>query len=363
MKRRQFIQGASLGAVAAAASFPTPSLAQGVKELRMVTSWPKNYPGQGTAAVRFAERIAQATDGKITVKVYSAGELVPAFEVFDAVSNGTADLYHSADYYFQGKSKAFAFFTTVPYGLTVAEHNAWIYYGDGQKLWDELSGGFGIKPFIAGNTGVQMGGWFRKEMKTVDDFQGLKFRMPGIGGDVLKALGVTVVALPGGEIFPALQSGAIDGTEWVGPWNDLALGFYKVAKYYYWPGFHEPGATLSVGVNAKVWGGLSKSQQEVFRSVLSSENELLFAEFNARNGESLDTLLNKHNVQLKRFSDDILMKFGEAAGQVVAEVGNSDAQTKKVYDSFIGFRKGIMEWTKLSEQAFTGARALGFKYG
>ncbi len=363
MKRRQFIQGASLGAVAAAASFPTPSIAQGVKELRMVTSWPKGYPGQGTAAIRFAERVSQATDGKLTVKVFSAGELVPAFEVFDAVANGTADVYHSAEYYFQGKSKAFAFFTTVPFGLTVAEHNAWIYYGGGQQVWDELSGGFGIKPFIAGNTGVQMGGWYRKDINSIEDFNGLKFRMPGIGGQVLQKLGATVINLPAGELFQALQSGAIDGTEWVGPWNDLALGFFKVAKNYYWPGFHEPGATLSIGFNAKVWQDLPKSQQEALRSIMSSENELLFAEFNARNGEALDTLLNKHKVQLKRFSDEILKKLGEASGEVVAEVGNSDAQTKKVYDSFIGFRKGIMEWTKLSEQAFTGARGLNFKYG
>ena len=363
MKRRQFIRGASLGAVAAAASFPTPSIAQGVKELRMVTSWPKGYPGQGTAAIRLAERIGQATDGKVTVKVFAAGELVPAFEVFDAVSNGTADVYHSAEYYFQGKSKAFNFFSTVPFGLTAAEHNAWIYFGGGQKVWDELSGGFGIKPFLAGNTGVQMGGWYRKEINSPADFQGLKFRMPGLGGQALQKLGATVVALPGGEIFAALQSGAIDGTEWVGPWNDLAFGFFKVAKHYYWPGIHEPGTALSVGFNKGIWDGLTKDQQRIFEAVLQSENDLLLSEFNARNGDALDTLLNKHGVQLKRFSDDVLKALGNASGEVVAEVGGADAQSKKVYDSFIKFRKNVMEWTKLSEQAFTGARALDFKYG
>ncbi len=363
MKRRQFIRGAGLGAVAAAASFPTPSLAQGVKELRMVTSWPKNYPPQGTSAVRLAERIGQATDGKLSVKVYSAGELVPAFEVLDAVGNGTADLYHSADYYFQGKSKAFSFFTSVPFGLTAAEHTAWIYYGGGQQVWDALSADFGVKPFIAGNTGVQMGGWFRKDINSVEDFNGLKFRIPGLGGDVFSALGATIVNLPAGEIFAALQSGAIDATELAGPWNDLALGFFKVAKNYYWPGTHEPSAAISVGINAKVWGDLSKSQQRILQLALAAENDMMLAEFNARNGEALHTLIDRHKVQLKRLSDDVLVKIGEAAGRVVAEVGGADARTGKVFDSFIAFRRNVMEWTRLSEQAFTGARGLGFKYG
>jgi TRAP-type mannitol/chloroaromatic compound transport system substrate-binding protein len=363
MKRRQFIQGAGLGAVAAAASFPTPSIAQGVKELRMVTSWPKGYPGQGTSAIRLAERIGLGTEGKVTVKVFAAGELVPPFEVFDAVANGTADMYHSAEYYWQGKSKAFNFFCTVPFGLTANEFNAWIYFGGGQQLWDELSGQFGIKALLAGNTGVQMGGWYRKEINTIDDFKGLKFRMPGLGGQVLQKLGATVINLPGGEIFAALQSGAIDGTEWVGPWNDLAFGFFKVAKNYYWPGFHEPGTSLAVGFGSKVWSGLSKEHQAVMQAACSAENDHLLAEFNARNGEALDTLVNKHGVQLKRFSDDVLAKVGGAAGEVVAEVGNADPTTKKVFDSFIKFRKDVSEWTKLSEGAFGAARSLNYKYG
>jgi TRAP-type mannitol/chloroaromatic compound transport system substrate-binding protein len=363
MKRRQFIQGAGLGAVAAAASFPTPSIAQGVKELRMVTSWPKGYPGQGTAAIRLAERIGSVTDGKVTVKVFAAGELVPAFEVFDAVASGTADVYHSAEYYFQGKSKAFNFFSTVPYGLTANEHTAWIHYGGGQQVWDELSASFGIKPFLAGNTGVQMGGWYRKEINTADDFKGLKFRMPGLGGDAMAKLGATIINLPGGEIFAALQSGAIDGTEWVGPWNDLALGFFKVAKHYYWPGTHEPGTALALGFNAKAWGELTKSQQTAIQALASAENELLLAEFNARNGDALDTLVNKHKVQFKEFSPDVLKAVGSASGEVVAAVGDADAMSKKVYESFIKFRKSVMPWTKLSEQAFTGARGLDFKYG
>ena len=232
----------------------------------MVTTWPKNFPGLGTAAERLAKRITVASEGKITVKVFAAGELVPAFESFDAVSQGTAEIYHAADYYWQGKSKGFNFFCTVPFGMTATELNAWIYHNGGQELWDDLSGQFNVKAFLCANTGVQMGGWFANQVNTLDDFKGLKFRMPGIGGEVLRRLGAAVVNLPGGEIFPALQSGAIDGTEWVGPWNDLAFGFYKIVKNYYFPGFHEPGTALSAGFNRQKWEGLSTSEQQLIAS-------------------------------------------------------------------------------------------------
>ena len=205
-------------------------------------------------------------------------------------------MYHGAEYYWQGKSKAFNFFAAVPFGLTATEQNAWIYHGGGQELWDELAAGFDIKPFMAANTGVQMGGWFANEVNTLDDYKGLKFRMPGIGGEVLRRLGAAVVNLPGGEIFAALQSGAIDGTEWVGPWNDLAFGFYKVVKFYYWPGFHEPGTVLGVGFNKKFWDGLSGEHQTLIESACAAENAFALAEFNARNGESLDILINEHGV-------------------------------------------------------------------
>ncbi|MCB1476433.1 MAG: TRAP transporter substrate-binding protein, partial [Rhodobiaceae bacterium] len=254
MDRRSFLTKAGLasGAVAASA-LATPAISQGKMELKMVTTWPKNFPGLGTGAQRVADRITAMTEGRITVKLYAAGELVPPFESFDAVSQGTADMYHGADYYWQGKHKGFNFFTAVPLGLTANELDGWVNHGGGQALWDELAGGFNVKPLMAGNTGVQMGGWFAKEIKSLEDLKGLKFRMPGLGGEVLRQLGASVVALPGGEIFPALQSGAIDGTEWVGPWNDMAFGFYKVVKYYYWPGFHEPGSGLACGVNKGVW--------------------------------------------------------------------------------------------------------------
>ncbi len=364
MERRSFIKGAAAAGVAAAAAstLAKPAIAQGMLELKMVTTWPKNFPGLGTGAERLAKRITDGSDGKINVKVYAAGELVPPFESFDAVSSGTAEMYHGAEYYWQGKSKAFNFFASVPFGLTVTEMDAWIYHGGGQELWDELAAGFNLKPFLAGNTGVQMGGWFRKEINTLDDYKGVTFRMPGLGGEVLRQIGATAVALPGGEIFTALQSGAIDGTEWFGPWNDLAFGFYKIAKLYYYPGFHEPGTALASAVNKTVWDGLSDSHKQLITSAMAAENNYTLAEFNANNGAALTTLVNEHGVQLKKYPNDVLNAIGEASGAVVAGVAAEGGITKRVYDSFIAYRRSAIAWSKLSDQAYWNARLLPFKY-
>ena len=348
IKRRSFLKGAAVAGAAAAAvaasNLAAPAIAQGKRELKMVTTWPKNFPGLGTSAERLAARIGSASDGAITVKVFAAGELVPPFESFDAVSQGTADMYHAADYYWQGKSKAYNFFCAVPFGLTASEMNAWIHHAGGQELWDELSAGFNIKPFMAGNTGVQWGGWFNKEMNGLEDFKGLKMRMPGLGGEVLRRLGAAAVALPGGEIFPALQAGTIDATEWVGPWNDLAFGFYKVTKYYYWPGFHEPGTVLSFGMNKGVWDSLTANQQSLIETCAAAENDIVLAEFNAKNSDALDTLINEHGVQVRRMPNDMLNAIGQRSGEVVAEAGAEDSLTKRVYDSFLEFRKKAIAW-------------------
>ncbi len=368
MKRRDFIKRATgtaaVGALAAAAStFPKPAVAQGKKQLKMVTSWPKNFPGLGTAANRLAKRISDMSEGKYSVKVYAGGELVHPLKCLDAVQEGVADLYHSAEYYYQGKTKAFNFFAAVPFGLTATEMNAWIYHGGGQKLWDEVSGQFGVKPLMAGNTGVQMGGWFRKEMNSVDDYKGLKMRIPGLGGAVVTKLGGTSVTLAGGEVFQALQAGTIDATEWVGPWNDLAFGFYKVAKYYYYPGFHEPGTVLSFGISRKLWDAIPQSEKAMFEAAAAAENDVNLAEFNANNSAALDTLVNKHNVKVRKFPNEVLQAIGHAAGEVVVESTEGDAMAKKVYDSFIAFRRIAIGWSKLSDQAFWNARILPFKYG
>jgi len=327
----------------------------------MVTTWPKNFPGLGTGAERMAQRINTMSGGKLQVKVYGAGELVPPFQSFDAVSQGKAEMSHSVSYYWQGKSPAFNFFAAVPYGFTAMEHFAWMLWGDGMKLWTELCDQFGVVPFMRASTGVQMGGWYRKEMKSLDDFKGLKFRMPGLGGEVLRKLGATVVNLPGGEIFPALQAGTIDGTEWVGPFNDLAFGFYKVAKFYYWPGFHEPNTTGEVLVNKKVWAGLSKEHQEIIRVAAGAETAMETAEFVYKSGDALDVLLNKHGVQLRQFSDEMMKAFFKASEEVVAEVGNKDPFTKKVYTSFITARKKLAGWSALSDQGYMNARSLSLK--
>jgi len=367
IKRRSFLKGAAVAgagvAAVAASNLAAPAYAQGKRELKMVTTWPKNFPGLGTAAERVAARIGVASDGALTVKVYAAGELVPPFESFDAVSQGTADMYHAADYYFQGKSKAYNFFCAVPFGLTASEMNAWIYHSGGQQLWDELGTGFNIKPLMAGNTGVQWGGWFNKEMNGLDDFKGLKMRMPGLGGEVLRRLGAAAVSLPGGEIFPALQAGTIDATEWVGPWNDLAFGFYKVTKYYYWPGFHEPGTVLTLGINKAVWDSLSPGQRSLIEACAAAENDMVLAEFNAKNSDALATLVNEHNVQVRRMPNDMLNAIGEKSGEVVAEAASEDPMTMRVYESFIDFRKKAIAYSKLSDQAYWQARLLPFKYG
>jgi TRAP-type mannitol/chloroaromatic compound transport system substrate-binding protein len=360
--RRSLLKGTAIAgaAVAAAAvsSFPAPAIAQGTRQLKMVTTWPKNFPGLGTGAQRLADRITNGTEGRIEVKLFAAGELVPPFESFDAVSQGTADMYHAAEYYWQGKSKAFNFFATVPFGLTASEIDAWIYHSGGQALWDELSADFNLKPLMAGNTGVQWGGWFNKEMNSVEDYKGLKMRMPGLGGEVLRRVGANALLLPGGEIYPALEAGTIDATEWVGPWNDLAFGFYKITKYYYWPGFHEPGTILSLGINRGVWESLSAADQSLIESCAAADNATMLAEFNARNAGALDTLINEHGVQVRRVSDEMLKALGEASAQVVAEAGAEGGITQRVYESFSSFRKTAIPYNERSELAYASARLL-----
>jgi len=362
MKRRNFLEGAAVGGLAAAAAtVPAPAISQGVKQLKMVTTWPKNFPALGTGAERLAQRITTMSGGKLQVNVYAAGELVPPFQSFDAVSQGKAEMSHSVSYYWQGKSPAFNFFAAVPYGFTADEHYAWMLWGDGLRLYTELCDPFGVVPFVCGSSGVQMGGWYRKEMKSLEDFKGLKFRMPGLGGEVLRRLGATVVNLPGGEIFPALQAGTIDGTEWVGPFNDFAFGFYKVAKFYYWPGFHEPNGTTEVLINKKVWTGLSKEHQEIIRVAVQAESTLEFAEFTYKSADALDALINKHGVQLRQFSPEMLKGFYDASMEVIAEIGNKDPFTRKVYESFMAARDKAIRWSRLGEQGFMNARSANFR--
>ena len=367
MQRRKFLAAglaAGTAAVAAACSkddqkAEAPAVSDGEKrEWRMVTTWPKDFPGLGTGANQLAQYITDMSGGRLTVAVYGGGEIVPPFESFDAVSKGTAEMGHGAAYYWKGKSPATQFFAAVPFGLNAQETNAWIYHGGGQELWDDLYAQFNLKPFLSGNTGVQMGGWFNREINSVDDLQGLKMRMPGLGGDVLQAVGATPKNVPGGEIFTSLQSGAIDATEWVGPYNDLAFGFYKVAKFYYYPGWHEPGTGLECFVNKAAYDALPADLQRVVAVACQAANNDMLGEFMARNGDSLATLVNEHNVQLKKFPDQMLRRLREVSEELVGDVAGGDADAKKIHDAFTAFRKKASEWTNLSETSYALTRGL-----
>lgn len=359
MDRRSLLKtgfGAGLGLVGAT-TVSAPALAQGLQELKMVTSWPKNFPGLGTAAQRFADRIDAASDGRYKIKVFGGGELVAPLKCNDAVQEGTADLYHSTDYYYGGKSKAYPFFTSVPFGFTANEINAWLQHGGGQELWDEVGANFGIKHLSGGNTGVQMLGWFRNELTSVDDLKGLKMRMPGFGGDVINALGGSSVTLAGSEILTALQSGAIDATEWVGPWNDLAFGFHKVTKHYYSPGFQEPGSNFSIGIATKFWDSIPVSDRALFEAVAAETNYWSIGQFNANNASALQTLITKHGVQVHDVPADIFRAFGEASADVVASAAAADPLAAKVYESYSAFKKNVTDWSARSDQAYMTERS------
>jgi len=359
MKRRSFLTKSAAGATAAAAAASTvsfPAIAQKRIEVVMVSTWPRDFPGLGTGAQRVAKRITDMTDGRINVQYFAAGERVKAFDSLDEVSSGNAQMYHAADYYWKGKHPAWAFFTGVPFGMIKSETDAWIEWGGGQQLWDEVAGEFNVKCVRCGNTGVQMGGWFRKEINSADDFKGLKMRIPGLGGDVMAKLGASPVSLPGSQIYENLVSGAIDATEWVGPWNDGFMKFYEAAKYYYYPGMHEPASMLSLGINKSFWEGLSKADQLVIEAAAKMENDVMYAEFNARNGEALTKLINEQGVQLKQFNDDVYDAFGEAAAQVYEEVGAHSDLAKRCLESFRGARGSLGGWTKISDQAYLGQR-------
>ncbi len=362
MDRRTFIKNAGAGAIAAGAVISGAPAVHAQKKYRwkMVTTWPKNFPGLGTGANHLAKIIGEMSGGRLTVKVYGAKELVPPFESFDAVSRGTAEMGHAAAYYWKGKSEAAQFFAAVPFGLNAQEMGGWIHHGGGQKLWDEVYGAFNLKPFAAGNTGVQMGGWFNKEINSPADYKGLKMRIPGLGGEVIKRAGATPVSLPGGEIFPSLQSGAIDATEWVGPYNDLAFGFYKAAKFYYWPGWHEPGTVLECFVNKKAYESLPKDLQSIVTEANKAAYNEMLSEFTTKNNAALVDLVTKHNVKLKRFTDATLKKMGELSRDVVAEVAEKDALTRKVYESFDNYRRQSVSWGSIGEEGYSLARTLTF---
>ena len=280
----------------------------------------------------------------------------------DAVAGGTVEMGHGAPYYWKGKVAASQFVASVPFGMTAQEVNAWFQYGNGQKLADKIYKEMGAKFFPSGNTGVQMGGWFNKEINSLNDYKGLKMRIPGLGGEVVKAAGGNVINLPGGEIPPALSSGAIDATEWVGPYNDLAFGLYKSAKYYYFPGWHEPATVLDNFINIKAWEKLPGDLKALVTAANTAVNQLVLSEFTARNNAALSTLINKHKVVLKQFPNSVLNGLGGLAGQGMNDLASKDKLSREVMDDYLKFRKNAISQSKRSEQTYLTARALPFKY-
>ena len=323
---------------------------------RLVTSWPKNYPGLGMAPEKIANLVEEMSNGQMQITVYGAGEQVPAFGVFDAVSSGSHQMGHSGGYFWKGKVPAAQFFTSVPFGLTADEINAWVNRGGGLELWREIYEPFNIYPIPAGNTGTQMFGWFNKEINSLEDIKGLKMRIPGIGGEVLKEAGGIPVTLPGGELFTALQTGVIDATEWVGPYNDLTFGFHQAAKYYYYPGWHEPGPMLELLINMDAWNSLPKHLQVIIETATKAVNQDTLDEYLARNNQALTELIEVHGVELRKLPDDVIEEFRAISNEILSELAEEDEVIGKVYDSYIEFKNNVTEYHKISEDSFIEAR-------
>jgi TRAP-type mannitol/chloroaromatic compound transport system substrate-binding protein len=298
------------------------------------------------------------SDGRLQVRVYGAGEIVPAFEVFDAVSQGVAEMGHGAAYYWKGKIPASVFFATVPFGLTAQEINGWLHFGGGLELWREVYAPFGVLPLAGGNTGTQMAGWFNREINSLEDIKGLKMRIPGLAGEVFAAVGGTSVRIPGGELYTSMQTGVIDATEWVGPYNDLALGLHEVAKYYYYPGWHEPGPSLEFIVNREAWDTLPPDLQAIVTAAARATNQNMLDEFTARNNAALRELIDRHGVQLRRLPDEVLLALARETDRVLERYVESDPLTRRVYESFRRFRDAVKAYHEISEHAILNARTM-----
>ena len=332
--------------------------AQPLFEWKLVTTWPKNYPGLGLAPENFAHLVNEMSDGRLRVHVYGAGEMVPALGVFDAVSQSVVEMGHGASYYWTGKMPAAVFFTSVPFGLTAQEINGWIHYGGGMELWREVYAPFNLVPLAGGNTGVQMAGWFNREINSVADLKGLKMRIPGLGGDVLSRAGGTAVTLPGGELYTSMQTGVIDATEWVGPYNDLALGLHEVARYYYYPGWHETGSMLEFIVNRDALESLPADLLAIVKSAARTVNQDMLDEYTARNNRALQDLVNNHGVELRKLPDDVIIELHKATDAAITELVADDPLAQRVHASFRDFLDNVTQYHHISEQAYINARDL-----
>ena len=364
MKRREFVTGlTSVAGVAACSSestgpreINTTSVEQ--FEWNLVTSWPPGLPGLGIGVERLARRIEKSSNGRLKIKVFAGGELVPALEVLDAVSRGTVQMGHDSAYYHRGKVPAAQYFTTVPFGQTVHEINAWLYYGGGLELWRELYEPFDVVPFPAGNTGMQMAGWFNKEINSVDDLKGLTMRIPGLGGEVMQRAGVSQVTVPASEIFTALQTGAIDAAEFVGPYNDIALGLHKAARYYYYPGWHEIGPMVQCTVNRDAWNSLPEDLQEIVSTTCQAINLDMMADYTAGNARALEQIREDPAVEVRRLPDQVLELLKRLSEQVIEELAANDEWAAKIKKSFDEFQRLSVPYQRISELAALQSREL-----
>jgi TRAP-type mannitol/chloroaromatic compound transport system substrate-binding protein len=366
MDRRKFVTAAGLAGTAgllSACRSKTDSEAncegQTTKDTfkwKMVTSWPRDFPGLGVGANHLAETISILSDGRLNIKVYGGNELVPPFEVFDAVQRGTAEMGHSAAYYWKGKAPAAQFFAGLPLGMTSQELHGWIYFGGGLELWQEVYAPHGLVPFLAGSSGPQMGGWFNREINAVSDLQGLKMRIPGLGGEILRRAGGTPTNIPGAELFTALQTGTIDATEWVGPYNDLAFGLFRAARYYYYPGWHEPGTGLECMINQDAWNSLPEDLQAIVRLACQAAVMNMLSDFTYNNGVALKKLLDEHNVELRRFPKDVLKYLGSISDELMREMAAEDALMGRIYESLQSYADIVKPWTAISDHALLNLR-------
>jgi TRAP-type mannitol/chloroaromatic compound transport system substrate-binding protein len=364
MERRKFLKasaavaatGAMTGAVA------SPALSQGKTKWIAVSAFGKAGL-LGQALNDFAKFVDTASGGRLTIKVYHQGELVGPFEAMDAVQSGTAQMGYGAPYYWAGKSDSISFVAAMPFGLTAQEQNAWLYYGGGIEMADKTSyNPLGLKFLPMGNTGNQMGGWYAKEINTVADLDGLKFRMPGLGGEVLKTFGVNVILLPGSEVLPALSSGAIDGTEWIGPAADMGKGLFKVVKNYYYPGWHEPATILDGFFDAKAWEALDDDLKAIVERGAAATNLFILSKFQAINNGALQKLVNEHGVKLRKYSDELVTAIGARAAELLPQIASKSPEGIELYNHIIGFRKGMTEWSSYAEADYLNARtAADFK--
>ena len=359
MQRRNFVTRAGLvGGIAS--TLAAPAIAQSSRpeiRWRLASSYPKSLDTIYGAVDNMCKRVAELTDNRFKISMHPAGELMPALQVFDAVQGGSVEAGHTASYFYIGKDPAFGFATALPFGLNARGQNAWMYLGGGQELMNEFFSNYGVQHLPVGNTGAQMAGWFRKEINSLEDIKGLKIRAPGLAGEVMQRIGATPVQMPGGEVFTSMQTGALDAADWVGPYNDLTFGLHKVAKYYYYPGWQEPGAMLELMINKEKWDALPEDLQAIVKSAAEAENQHIYDEFTARNAEALKQLVNEHGVELRRLPDEVLEALEKTSQEAVEDLVAGNDQARRIYESYRDFRDSVMPYIAVAEQSALNVRS------